>query len=165
MSIAASILPEFDQEIATTRTLLERVPEAQSDWRPHHKSYSMGELAMHLATLPTWVGATLEQHELELGPGAYTPDSFASTHTMLGVFDSNSREAREVIAGAPDSEFMVPWTFKDNGRAIFTLPRAAVLRSFVMNHIIHHRGQLSVYLRMNDVPLPPIYGPTADSVR
>jgi uncharacterized damage-inducible protein DinB len=165
MAIKDSILPEFDHEMATTRKLLERVPEAKADWQPHTKSMSLGRLSQHLATLPNWVGVTMGQTELHMNPPdgpAYTPAEFSSTASALATFDENVKAGREAIAAAEDKDFMVPWTFKNAGREIFTMPRIAVLRSFVTNHIIHHRGQLSVYLRLNDVPVPSIYGPSAD---
>jgi uncharacterized damage-inducible protein DinB len=167
MAIKDAILPEFDHEMATTRKLLERVPEDRKDWQPHPKSMSLGRLSQHLATLPNWVGATTGQTELHMNPPggpAYTPPEFESTASALATFDENVKAGRAAIAAAEDKDFMVPWTFKSGGRTIFTMPRAAVLRSFVTNHIIHHRGQLSVYLRLNDVPVPSIYGPSADEM-
>jgi uncharacterized damage-inducible protein DinB len=165
MAIKDSILPEFDHEMATTRKLLERVPEDKKDWQPHPKSMSLGRLSQHLATLPNWFIVTMGQTELHMnppgGPG-YTPPQFESTASALATFDENVKAGREAIAAAEDKDFMVPWTFKNAGHTIFTMPRVAVLRSFVTNHIIHHRGQLSVYLRLNDVPVPSIYGPSAD---
>ena len=165
MAIKDSILPEFDHEMATTRKLLERVPEDRKDWQPHPKSMTLGRLSQHLATLPNWVGATMNQTELHMNPPggpAYTPPEFSSTASALATFDENVKAGREAIAAAEDKDFMVPWTFKNADHTIFTMPRVAVLRSFVTNHIIHHRGQLSVYLRLNDVPVPSIYGPSAD---
>jgi uncharacterized damage-inducible protein DinB len=165
MAIKESILPEFDHEMATTRKLLERVPEAKADWQPHPKSMTLGKLSIHLATLPQWVMTTMKQTELDMNPPGGEPmkqAEFESTAVTLATFDAKVREARETIAAAEDKDFMVPWAFKNNGRQIFSMPRVAVLRSFVVNHIIHHRGQLSVYLRLHDVPIPSIYGPTAD---
>lgn len=165
MAIKDSILPEYDHEMATTRKVLERVPEDKKDWQPHAKSMSLGRLSQHLATLPGWVMATMKQTELHMNPPGgppYSPPEFESKAAALALFDQNVREGREAIVAAEDAEFMVPWTFKSGGHTVFTLPRVAVLRSFVTNHIIHHRGQLSVYLRLNDVPVPSIYGPSAD---
>ena len=165
MSIAKSLLPELAHEMSTTRKVLDRVPDGRSDWKPHAKSMTLGRLAQHLATLPGWVQATMGQTELHMNPpgGApYTPPVFESTASALATFDEHVKAGREAIAAAEDKDFMVPWTFKNADRTIFTMPRAAVLRSFVTNHIIHHRGQLSVYLRLNDVPVPSIYGPSAD---
>lgn len=165
MAIADSLLPEFDHEIKTTRSLLALVPEASVDWKPHAKSSTLGSLATHLANIVHWASMTLEGTELDLTPpGAppAAPQAFGSTEANLERFDGFARDARAAIQKASDSDLMVPWTLKNGGREIMTMPRVAVLRSFVMNHLIHHRGQLSVYLRMNDVALPSIYGPTAD---
>lgn len=165
MSIAQSILPEFDHEVATTRRLLERTPAAQAAWKPHDKSMSLGVLALHLGEIPSWGSATLTLTELDMNPPggpAYTPPTFESVEQVLARFDTNVAAARAALAAASDADLMVPWTLKSGGHAIFTLPRVAVFRSFVLNHLIHHRGQYSVYLRMRDVPLPSIYGPTAD---
>lgn len=165
MAIKDSILPELDHEMATTRKLLERVPGDKKDWQPHPKSMSLGRLAQHLATIPHWAVVTVKDTELHMNPPggpAYTPPEFQSTEAALATFDQNVREAREAIAAAEDKDWMVHWTLRNAGQAIFTLPRVAVLRSFVTNHMIHHRGQLSVYLRLNDVPVPSIYGPSAD---
>jgi uncharacterized damage-inducible protein DinB len=165
MAIKESILPEFDHEMKTTRKLLERVPEQSAGWKPHAKSMSLGQLGIHLSQLPLWGSMTMKETELDLsppgGPGYKAPD-FESTGALLAAFDENVRQAREAIAAASDPDFMVPWTLKNGGRTIFTMPRVACLRSFVINHVIHHRGQLSVYLRLNDVPVPSIYGPSAD---
>ena len=166
MSIAQSLLPEFDHEMATTRSLLERVPEDKASWTPHHKSMPLGRLSMHLANLPVWAVMTLNQTELDInppgGPG-YQQPSFTTRKALLDTFDTNVKTARAAIVETPDADFMVPWTLKDGGHVTLTMPRIAVLRSFVMNHQVHHRGQLSVYLRLNEVPLPMMYGPTADT--
>jgi uncharacterized damage-inducible protein DinB len=165
MPIAASILPEFDHEMATTRRILERVPESDPGWKPHPKSYALGDLAIHVATLPSWATFTLQQTDLDLAPAggaAYSAPTFKNASDTLGMFDASVQAGRQAIESTSDADFMVPWTLKKGGQSIFTLPRIAVLRSFVLNHLIHHRGQLSVYLRLRDVPLPSVYGPTAD---
>ena len=166
MAIAESLIPEFDNEMKTTRTLLERVPEVKADWQPHQKSMSLGKLTIHLATIPAWTISTLNATEMDLnppgGPG-FVPPSFEGLGKTLEIFDKNESEVREALANASDAELMTGWSLKNSGATIFTLPRVAVLRSFVMSHLIHHRGQLSVYLRLLDVPLPSIYGPSADT--
>jgi uncharacterized damage-inducible protein DinB len=166
MSIAESLLPEFDHETATTRTLLERVPEAKAEWKPHVKSMSLGHLASHIANIPRWASATLERTEFDVSPPMgselMTP-AFDSLVRVLERYDASVKAAREVLCRTSDGELMVPWTLKNGGRKMFSMPRASVFRSFVMNHAVHHRGQLSVYLRLLDVPLPSIYGPTADT--
>ena len=165
MSIADSLLPEFDHEMAATRRLLERTPVKDRDWKPHQKSYALGTLAVHVASIPNWVGSTLEATELDLNPpggSGYSEPKLESTEGLLKLFDENVKRARAVLAKTSDKDFMVGWSLKSGGQTIFTLPRVAVFRSFIMNHLIHHRGQFTVYLRLRDVPLPQTYGPTAD---
>ena len=166
MSIAESILPEFDRETATTRVLLERVPEAQAAWKPHVKSMSIGQLAMHIANLPRWTSIALERTDFDTNPpdgSRMTGPGFESAEALLRSYDANVSAARALLARTTDGEFMVQWTLKNGGKSMFSMPRIAVLRSFVLNHAVHHRGQLSVYLRLLDVPIPNIYGPTADT--
>jgi uncharacterized damage-inducible protein DinB len=166
MPIAQSLLPEFDHEMATTRSLLERVPEASGAWKPHPKSTSLGDLASHMVSLSGWASAILTLPELDLSPpdgSGFSNPTFATNAALLQQFDENVRGARASIAATSDEDMMVDWSLKYAGNTLFSMPRIAVLRSFMMNHVIHHRGQLSVYLRLNEVPLPSIYGPTADS--
>lgn len=166
MAIAESILPEFDHETATTRTLLERVPAEKAEWQPHVKSMSLGRLAMHIANLPNWATITLERREFDTNPPdgpRITSPAFESAARLLQIYDANVSAARALLARTTDGEFMVQWTLKSGGKTMFSMPRIAVFRSFVLNHAVHHRGQLSVYLRLLDVPLPNIYGPTADT--
>jgi len=166
MAIAESMLPEFDHETGTTRVLLERVPAGQSDWKPHAKSMSLGQLAMHIANLPQWARITLERTEFDTNPPGgerVTTPAFESAAHLLQAYDDSVKAARALLVRTTDAEFMVQWTLKSGGRNMFSLPRAAVFRSFILNHAIHHRGQLSVYLRMLDIAIPSIYGPTADT--
>ena len=165
MSLSEALLPEFDQEMASTRKTLERVPEDKFDWKPHEKSTPLGALATHLAQLPSWAGRSLNQDEFDLAPpgkGPFRIEPAKSRDELLTAFDQHVAEARAVIAGASDEFFMKPWSLLQGGKTIFTIPRAAVLRTFVISHIIHHRAQLGVYLRLNDVPVPSVYGPSAD---
>lgn len=162
MAIVDSLVPEFDHEMATTRRLLELVPEARLDWKPHEKSRTLGELAGHIATMPFWCSAALGATFLDLDalePPLSPPQSRAQ---LLDAFDKQLSTARAQLVGTIDPEMFVPWSLKKGDQEVFTMPRISVLRTFVMNHMVHHRGQLSVYLRLNDVPLPSIYGPTAD---
>ena len=159
MSIAPSLLPEFDQEMASTRRVLERVPDGNPDWKPHPKSFSLAHLAQLLARMPGWIGQTLTSTELELGTGGGYSNQ--PTTSLLETFDENVRRAREAIAASTDAEYDVPWSLKVHGHVAFTLPRRAVVRQH-MGHLSHHRGQMTVYLRLLDVPVPSVYGPTAD---
>ena len=161
MSISDTLLPEFDMEMANTRRALERVPMDKASWQPHPKSMTLGRLAIHLAELPGWTHTTIHQDELDLG-GGYNPSKAETTQELLALFDKNVAAARTALAGAGDEIWHKPWTLRMGEQKIFTLPKIAVHRAFTMNHVIHHRGQLTVYLRLNDVPLPPVYGPTAD---
>ena len=164
MAIKDGILPEFDHEMGTTRRLLERVPSADFAWAPHEKSFPLGHLAAHIANIPNWVAITMDGTELDtaaIGDEA-RPKPPASLAELLQRFDENVKRARAKIDEPTDPAFFVPWTLKNGGQVMFTRPKVSVLRTFVMNHLIHHRGQLSVYLRLRNVPLPSIYGPTAD---
>ena len=157
--ISDALLPEFDQEMANTRKTLERVPEGKLDWKPHEKSATMGGLATHVAMLPSWAVITMQTGSFDVGaPGATAPLS----RNPLELFEKNAAEARAAIIAAKDEQFLEPWSLLNKGQTIFTIPKVAVLRSFVMNHLIHHRAQLGVYLRLNDIPVPSIYGPSAD---
>jgi len=163
MAIKDALLPEFDHEMATTRRLLERVPEAEFAWKPHDKSMALGQLAGHIANLPQWCSAMLASTVFDLDSlPADRPQMPVSRAALIEEFDAKVSAARNQLTSTLDAEFMVPWTLKKGGQEVFTLPRISALRGFVMNHLIHHRGQLSVYLRLKDVPLPSIYGPTAD---
>jgi uncharacterized damage-inducible protein DinB len=165
MSISDSLLPEFDHEMANTRKTLERVPDDKFDWKPHDKSYAMGELVNHLSNIPMWTTITIDQDDLDLAPPGEPPNRppiVKSQQEALEAFDKNVASARAAIAGASDEQLFKPWSLLKGGETIMTLPKIAVIRSFVLNHTIHHRAQLGVYLRLNDLPVPSIYGPTAD---
>lgn len=161
MPLADALLPELDHEAAVTRRLLERVPEDRADWKPHVKAFSLAQLASHLATLLQWGAVTLERQELDL-EGTDAPAPLTSRAALLTAFDERAAAFRAALAGRTDAELMANWTLKQQGKVLFSMPRVTVLRSFVLNHLIHHRGQLSVYLRQLDVSLPSIYGPSAD---
>jgi uncharacterized damage-inducible protein DinB len=159
MTIGESMLPEFDTEMATTRRMLERVPSDKGVWKPHPKSFALGHLAQLVARLPGWITLALQKPVLDLGEfGGY---SFDTTETLLGEFDRNAREARHELGLATDAAFAGPWSLKRGDQVFFTLPVGVIVRQNI-NHLVHHRGQLSVYLRLLDVPVPSIYGPTAD---
>lgn len=162
MALVDALLPEFDHEMATTRTVLARVPEEKFDWKPHAKSFSLGVLAAHVATLPTWGTETLTRSEVDVGGARQPPTALPSRQDVLATFDRSVADARAALAGRTDAELLAMWSLTRNGRTLFTMPKAAVLRSFVLNHLVHHRGQLTVYLRLLDIPVPSIYGPSAD---
>jgi len=161
MGMVDALLPEFDHEMTTTRKVLERIPEDRFDWKPHAKSFSLGALATHVATLPTWGAETLSKSEIDIA-GGQPPAALPSKAELMATFDKNVAATRSALAGKTDAELMAMWTLKRGGKTIFSMPKTAVLRSFVFSHLIHHRGQLSVYLRLLDVPVPSIYGPSAD---
>lgn len=161
MAIADALLPEFDHEMTTTRKLLERVPEPQLGWRPHAKSMSLGDLATHVANIVHWGHVVLTASEFDAA-GQPRRDPVASRAELLATFDRNVTTARGDLAGKSDPELMAPWSLKNGKHTFFTMPKAVVWRTFVMNHLVHHRAQLSVYLRLHDVPLPAMYGPSAD---
>lgn len=159
MSIASAFLAELDVEMPTTRRLLERVPGEKGDWKPHPKSFSLAHLAQLVARMPGWLTGTMKETSIDLQ--SFAGYSNETTATLLAEFDRNVAEARAALETARDEDFSVAWSLKTGGHVIFTLPRVAVMRQNI-NHLVHHRGQLSVYLRLLEVPLPSIYGPTAD---
>jgi uncharacterized damage-inducible protein DinB len=163
--IRDAILSEFDHEMISTRQTLDRVPEGKGDWAPHEKSMKMGRLAGHVAELSGWAATIVGQDSLDFraaGAPPMSPTVMTSHKQLLEVFDKKTAEARAAIAGASDETLLGPWTLLSGGQTIFTMPRVAVLRSFVMDHIVHHRAQLGVYLRLNNIPVPSVYGPSAD---
>jgi uncharacterized damage-inducible protein DinB len=164
-NISQSLLQEFDGEMANTRRTLERVPEDRRDFRPHPKSRTLSELAGHVTDLPSLAAAVLQQDELDPNPPGgpkFVPYLFTSRQDALAKFDEHVKQARAALAAATDDAMAKTWTLKNGGQTFFAVPRVDALRSFVMNHLIHHRAQLGVYLRLNEVPVPAIYGPSAD---
>ena len=163
MTIAELLLPEVEQEMATTRRVLERVPDDKLAWKPHDRSWSMGDLASHIVNSIKWTGLTMNQTEFDLGsvaPEAMNPTA-KSRAELLSWFDANVAAARQAL-GKSDADYFVPWTLKQGAQQYFTMPRYNCIRSFLLNHIVHHRAQLGVYLRLNDIPVPAMYGPSAD---
>ena len=161
MSLAQSLLPEFIHELGNTRKTLARVPFDKGAFQPHPKSMTLLALAGHIANVPSWANFTLRTPSLDLGTVAPN-QAPASQEDMLATFDAGASSALEALAATTDEELHAPWTLSMGERVFFTMPRIAVLRSMVFNHLIHHRGQLTVYLRMNDIPVPALYGPSAD---
>lgn len=163
MSISSNLLPEFDAEMANTRKILACVPEGKMDYKPHPKSMGLGYLATHIAELPSWASTTLTSEVLE---GENWKPAVAETQAqLLSIFDKSVAEARKNIEATPDEAWGKTWTFKWQGKEMFSMPRVAVVRSVVMNHLIHHRAQLGVYLRLNDIAIPGMYGPSADEAQ
>ncbi len=161
MGMVDALLPEFDHEMTTTRKVLERVPEDRLDWKPHAKGWSLRDLAQHVATVPMWGEMTLTRPEIDVA-GAASPERVKTRAELLAMFDGNVSKTRAALTGISDAELMAPWALKRGDQTVFSMPKAAVWRSFVMSHLIHHRGQLSVYLRLSDVAVPSIYGPSGD---
>jgi uncharacterized damage-inducible protein DinB len=165
MSYSESILPEFDHEMASTRKVLERVPEDKLDWKAHPKSHTIGWNANHLAEIPGWVEGTLTQAAWDIAPAGgepYRSPTLTTRRDILELFDRNVAAARKALAAAKDEEMGQSWSLLQAGEPFFTMPRAAVIRSFVLNHSIHHRAILCVYYRLNDIPVPGLYGPSGD---
>ena len=164
MSFSKTLLPEFDEEMKNTRKLLECVPDGKFDYQPHPKSMTLGRLASHVAELPSWTAATVDLDVLEL-PADFKPEIATSRDELLRKFDAGVAEARGKIETTTDVHWAQMWTFKYAGKTIMTMPRAAVMRGVIMNHLIHHRAQLGVFLRLNDVAIPGMYGPSADDAK
>jgi uncharacterized damage-inducible protein DinB len=165
MAIGSSMLMEFDEEMKNTRKVLERVDDKQWDWKPHAKSGSVGWLATHIATMVDWIPFTLRTDELDYAPVGgppYTPPKIEGRQQLLAELDKNVAEARKALASASDADMMKDWTLLAGGHKIFTMPRIACIRTMVLNHIIHHRAQLTVYYRLLGIPVPGLYGPSAD---
>jgi uncharacterized damage-inducible protein DinB len=163
MPFSQTLLPEFDEEMKNTRKILECVPDGKFDYKPHAKSMTMGGLATHVAGLPSWTNYTLDTEELNLTPD-FKQEVATNRAELLAMFDKNVAAAREKIAAASDTDWQVTWTFKFDGNVIFSMPRSTVMRSSIMNHLVHHRAQLGVYLRLNDIAIPGMYGPSADEM-
>jgi uncharacterized damage-inducible protein DinB len=165
MPLKDILLPEFDMEMDNTRRTLERVPDEKFDWKPHDKSGTLGWMASHVATLPNWATITMQQDSLDIAPAdgsGFVLPKPANRKELLETFDKNRAEARAALAAGNDDAYAQPWALLMGGRQLFSEPRSAVLRRMVFNHIIHHRGQLTMYLRLLNVPVPGLYGPSAD---
>ncbi len=165
MSISQLLLPEFDQEAKNTRKTLERVPDEKWNWKPHDKCGTLGWMAGHVATLPTWVAVTINSDQLDFAPvdgPSYKSPKTDNRKELLHEFDKATAEARAALAGASDETLMAPWSLLQGGKVLFTMPRIATIRGFGLNHLIHLRAELTMYLRLLDVPVPGLYGPSAD---
>jgi uncharacterized damage-inducible protein DinB len=165
MGISDGLVMEFDHEMAGTRKTLERVPDDKFGWKPHDKSGTMGWLAGHLANLPGWAASAINEDSLDLAPGGVQiqpPPPPKNRKELLELFDKNVVTGRAAIAAASDAQFFKPWSLLRDGKTLMTMPRIACLRGFILNHVIHHRAQLGVYLRLNNIAVPALYGPSAD---
>lgn len=162
MNPAQPFLSELAHEIATTRRVLERLPGDRLDYKPHPRSMSLGDLAVHLTEIVRWGTVTLETEECSIDPDAYRPAKATSAADLVARLDAAAAAFEHALGAASPSAFLAPWRLVSGGHVAFELPRAAVLRSMIFNHLVHHRGQLAVYLRLLDVPVPSIYGPSAD---
>jgi uncharacterized damage-inducible protein DinB len=165
MSLSAMLLPEYDHEMAGVRKTLERVPLERGDWAPHAKSMKLGALASHLAEIPGWVASTFASSELDLAPPdgpKYESRLHTSREELLAAFDEAVVKGRAALAAASDEDFGKPWSMLMGGQLLFTMPKGAVIRTWVLSHAIHHRAQLGVYLRLLGIPVPGLYGPSAD---
>ena len=158
-------LAAFDQIVAGSKAVLQAVPEDRMDWRPHEKSWTLGELATHLANLPNWTMPTLGSSEFDIAPAEGAPprmDAFTTTEELIEALDTSSAAARAAIENSSEDDLAGPWTMLVAREPRFTLPKAIVVRTFILDHMIHHRAQLGVYLRLLDIPVPQVFGPTAD---
>jgi uncharacterized damage-inducible protein DinB len=168
MKMTELFLAELDREAAVTRRTLERVPDGRTDWKPHEKSMPLGYLSTLVALLPSWVVFTVKQDELDLNPPGgqrYQPPALPTSRELVAALDANVAQAREALQNTTDEELLKPWRLLSGGQVTYEQPKHIVLRDAVFNHLAHHRGQLTVYLRMNDAKVPAIYGPSADEGR
>ena len=165
MRIGQSMIPEFDMEMANTRKVLERIPDAKLDWKIHDRSNTVGWVANHLADIPRWVDMAISHDSLDVEPVAgqpYRSPSEPTTAAIVALFDKNVAQGRTLLEGVEDVTLHEPWKLLKQGEELLTLPKLVVLRTWVLNHSIHHRAHLCVYLRVNDLPVPALYGPSAD---
>ncbi|MDQ6678497.1 MAG: DinB family protein [Acidobacteriota bacterium] len=162
MKLAEALIPEFEQEAATTRKTLERIPDGKMEWQPHTKSMSLGRLAHHVAEIPGWTTMTFDRDVLDMGD--YKPPQVQTRAEILAMFDKNVADARKALAEVSDEIAQGNWSLTGGGQTYFTMPKMAVIRTWVLNHSVHHRAQLGVYLRLLDIPVPGVYGPSADEM-
>jgi uncharacterized damage-inducible protein DinB len=165
MKLTDLFLADLEREAISTRRVLERVPEGRDDWKPHEKSMALGYLANLVATMPSWIAMMVTENELDFNPPGgqrYKPSQAGNNRELLEAFDQSVAKARDALRSTNDEHLMTSWRFLTGGRVISDQPRHIVIRDGVLNHLAHHRGQLTVYLRLNDVPVPSIYGPSAD---
>ena len=162
MQLGQLIAEELKHEAVSARKMLERIPADKLSWKPHEKSMTLDRLAGHLAEMVGWTGPAVTMDELDFAKYDYKPKVYQNASELVADFDKHLADALEALNGISDEAMMKPWSLRNGEQVYFTMPKAAVMRTFVMNHVIHHRGQLSVYLRLLDIPVPSVYGPSAD---
>lgn len=162
MALHTAFVNELRHEAANTRKILERIPEDQWNWKPHDKSSTLGKLACHIAELPRWADQIVSKPEFDIVKDHFDRVSVTSKSELIATFDAIIKQTTAILENTKDEEFSSGWTFKRGGVTAFELPRTLAIRNMVLNHIVHHRGQLSVYLRLLNVPVPGMYGPSAD---
>lgn len=163
MTLSETLLPEFDMEMENTRKTLDRIPDDKFTWKPHDKSFTLRHLSAHVATLPSWLTTTMQTDSLDIA-APFPQFPVENRKDIMALFERSAAEARATLIAAKDEDFAKPWTCRNGEAVMFTMPKIAVLRSFVMNHLIHHRAQLGMYLRLNDIAVPGVYGPSADEM-
>jgi uncharacterized damage-inducible protein DinB len=161
VALKDAILAEYDHEMAATRRVLERIPDSKLTWKPHDKSRTLGALGLHVANLPNWGELILDRFSVDLAEAPAINMEPESRSSILAAFDASRAKTRKLL-DKTDAELAAMWSLKREGHEVFSLPRSAAFRTFVLSHIVHHRGQLSVYLRLNDISVPAVYGPSAD---
>jgi len=164
MTIAQSFLAELHHEAAVTRKMLERVPFDRITWQPHEKSMTLLRLSQHIASLPIWIERTVSPDEFDLASITYNPPVPKNVADLIDEYNKNIKLAEEVLSKCSNEDLMKMWTLKRGDITFFTMPKTAAVRNLALNHLVHHRGQLSVYLRLLDVPVPGAYGPSADDI-
>lgn len=166
MAMNQALIPEFDQEMANTRKALERVPDGKWDWKPHAKGGTVGWYVNHLILFPGWLAHMFTCDSLDVAPGGKQIEQPKATNIKeaLAIFDKGVADGRAALAKASDADLMKVWSLLNNGQTFFSLPRVAAYRGMIMNHMIHHRGQLTIYFRLNEIPVPSLYGPSGDEV-
>lgn len=162
MSESKSLLAELKRESANSRTMLQRLNSESYNWKPHEKSYTLLALAQHIANLPVWVQYIVKQDEYDILNPIANADGITSVPALIEFFDKRIEEADAILNSVTDEQLNLPWTFRRGEHIVSTMPKKIALRFIVLNHIVHHRGQLSVYLRLLDIPVPGMYGPSAD---
>lgn len=162
MSLSEVLAAELKQEAATTRKMLERLPASEFDWKPHERSTSFGRLATHVVEMTGWLATIIQKEQIDFAAGDYVPKTAKTTEELVEMFDNALSKCFDALRDVPDEHFMQPWTLRNGEQVFFQLPRIAAIRGMCFNHLIHHRGQLSVYMRLKNIPVPSMYGPSAD---